>query len=162
MIWQPDLIADHNKCSIFSFVSATIYRIAGNIGGTVETQIAIRNILARFKFGGSVQDRHTYICEEEILADFKLAVGRPTAKPTNFPAIQYLHLPCTYNLLPRPSQLSMLHAEKQEGLVPEVPWPMSSVWRVVEGWKWSVGGQKVSQFQSAVAHDGWKVRLYSV
>ena len=27
----------------------------------VESQIAIANILARFKFGGLVQDRHTYI-----------------------------------------------------------------------------------------------------
>ena len=36
----------------------------------VESQIAMTNILARFKFGGSVQYRHTYICEEEILADF--------------------------------------------------------------------------------------------
>ena len=49
----------------------------------VESQIAIPNILARFKFGGLVQDRHTFICIEEILADFNLAVGRPTAKPPN-------------------------------------------------------------------------------
>ena len=33
----------------------------------VESQIAITKILARFKFGGSVQDRRTYIGEEEIL-----------------------------------------------------------------------------------------------
>ena len=29
-----------------------------------------------------------YICTEEILADINLAVGKPTAKPPNFPAIQ--------------------------------------------------------------------------
>ena len=49
----------------------------------VESQIAITNILVRFKLGGSVQNRHTFICMEEILADFNLAVGRPTAKPPN-------------------------------------------------------------------------------
>ena len=35
----------------------------------VESHIAITNILARFKFSGSVQDRHTHICEEEILTE---------------------------------------------------------------------------------------------
>ena len=29
----------------------------------VEPQIAIRRILADLNFGGSVRDRHTYICE---------------------------------------------------------------------------------------------------
>ena len=54
-------------------------------------------ILARFKFGGSVQDCHTFICMKEILADFNLVVGRPTAKvetaefksSPNFLAIRY-------------------------------------------------------------------------
>ena len=49
----------------------------------VGSQITITNILARFKRGGSVQDRHTFVCMEEILADFNLAVGRPTAKLPN-------------------------------------------------------------------------------
>ena len=31
----------------------------------VESQIAITNKLMGFKFGGLVQDRHTYICKEE-------------------------------------------------------------------------------------------------
>ena len=39
--------------------------------------------IGRFKFGGSVQDRHTYICKYEILADFNLAVAKQTAKPPN-------------------------------------------------------------------------------
>ena len=50
---------------------------------SVGSQIAITNLLARFKLGDSVQDRHTFICMEEILADFNLAVGRPTAKLPN-------------------------------------------------------------------------------
>ena len=36
----------------------------------VESQIAITNMLLRFK----LQDRHAYVWEEEILADFKLAM----------------------------------------------------------------------------------------
>ena len=30
--------------------------------------------ISKFKFGGLVRDRHTYICEYEISADFNLAV----------------------------------------------------------------------------------------
>ena len=45
--------------------------------------------IGRFKFGGSVRDRHMYICKYEILADFNLAVARQTAKPPNFLAIWY-------------------------------------------------------------------------
>ena len=41
----------------------------------VESQIAITNILARFKFGGSVQDHHTIICMGEILADIIWRLG---------------------------------------------------------------------------------------
>ena len=62
----------------------------------VESQIAITIILARFKFGGSVQDRHTFICQEEILADFNLAVGRPTAKPPNLNHRQIFRLYGTF------------------------------------------------------------------
>ena len=58
----------------------------------VEFQIAITNILARFKFGGPAQDRHTYTCEEENLVDFNLAVGRPTAKPPNLNHCQIFRL----------------------------------------------------------------------
>ena len=36
-----------------------------------------------FKFGGSVRDRHTYICKYEVLMDFNLAVASKTAKPPN-------------------------------------------------------------------------------
>ena len=44
----------------FGALECSNYRIARNIGG--------------FKFGGSVRDRHMYICEQEILVDFNLAV----------------------------------------------------------------------------------------
>ena len=61
-------------------------------------QIAIARILADFKFGGSVRGRHTYICKQEISAEFNLAVAkadRQIAKfnsPPNFPAIWYILL----------------------------------------------------------------------
>ena len=51
-----------------------------NLAG--DSQIAITNILARFKFGSLVQDRHTSICIEEIWW-----LEKPTAKLPNFPAI---------------------------------------------------------------------------
>ena len=56
----------------------------------VESQIDITDILVRLKFGGSVQDRHTFICMESWKKFFNLAVGRPTAKLPNFLAIWYL------------------------------------------------------------------------
>ena len=31
--------------------------------------------IGRFKFGGSVRDRHMYICKYEVLADFNLVVA---------------------------------------------------------------------------------------
>ena len=53
-----------------------------------------------FEFGGSVRDRHMYICKGmyKILADFSLAVmkvDRQTAKfnsPPNFLPIQYMQI----------------------------------------------------------------------
>ena len=45
--------------------------------------------ISGFKFGGSVRDRHMYICKYEILADFNLVIARQTTKLPNFPAIQY-------------------------------------------------------------------------
>ena len=53
--------------------------------------------LGRFKFGSSVQDRHMYICELEILADFNLVVAQAVRQTVkfyslpNFPAIVYVH-----------------------------------------------------------------------
>ena len=44
------------------------------------------------KFGSSVQDHHTYIlCNEEILADFNLAVGRKTTNHQNLRQIFQLY-----------------------------------------------------------------------
>lgn len=37
-----------------------------------------------FKFGGSVQDHHTYICEQELLADFNLAIAIQAVSPPIF------------------------------------------------------------------------------
>ena len=57
----------------------------------VEPKIAIANYIGWFKFGGSVWDRHTYICEQEILADFNLAIaqaGHQTAKFNSQPNFQ--------------------------------------------------------------------------
>ena len=56
---------------------------------TVEPRVAIARILADLNLAaGSVRDRHTYnyykLCEQEILADFNLAVVT-----TNFSAIRY-------------------------------------------------------------------------
>ena len=63
----------------------------------VESQIAITNVLARFKFGSPVQDCHMYIiCEEESLANFNLAVGRSTAKPPNLNCRQLFRLYGTF------------------------------------------------------------------
>ena len=62
----------------------------------VGPQIAIAKNIGGFKFGGSVRDRHMYICKYEILAHFNLAVAkvdRQTAKfnsPPKFPAIRYV------------------------------------------------------------------------
>ena len=54
----------------------------------VGPQIAIAKNIGRFKFGGLVRDRHTYIiCRYEILADFNLAVARQTAKLPNLIAL---------------------------------------------------------------------------
>ena len=57
----------------------------------IGAQIAIAKNIGGFKFGSSVWDCHNiiYICKYEILADFNLAVARQTAKPPNFPALQY-------------------------------------------------------------------------
>ena len=54
----------------------------------------LQNLICGFKFGGLVWDRHTYICEKEILADFNSAViiyAKPPKfnSPPNFPAIRY-------------------------------------------------------------------------
>ena len=43
--------------------------------------------------------------------------------------------------------------EKREGLVSEVTWSASSVWRVVKWWKLSMGGQKVSDFNALKVTD---------
>ena len=40
-------------------IHRTAYRIAGKFGGLAST--SVNEILANFKFGGSVRDRHTYI-----------------------------------------------------------------------------------------------------
>ena len=55
-----------------------VYCIAGNIkfGSWAPNLHTIYHI----GFDGSVQDRHTYICGEEILADFNLAIWTQTAK----------------------------------------------------------------------------------
>ena len=45
----------------------------------VESKVAI-NVLARFKFGGSVQDRHMFICMEE---SFKFLIWRLEGRPPN-------------------------------------------------------------------------------
>ena len=51
--------------------------------------------IGRFKFGGSVRDRHTYICKYETLVDFNLVVAKTDCQtikfnsPPNFPAIRY-------------------------------------------------------------------------
>ena len=60
-------------CKMVLFSKNLKYRIAGNIGilagirfgGWLESKIAIVRIIfiSGIKFGGSVQDRHTHICE---------------------------------------------------------------------------------------------------
>ena len=78
----------------------------------------------RFKFGGSVQDHHVYICEKEILADFNLVVAqavRQTAKfnsPPNFPAIwhiiymhNYLNLYTVGSRLSGHAQVRQMHCK---------------------------------------------------
>ena len=65
----------------------------------VESQIAITSTLTRLKFGGLVQDHHTYICEEEILADFNLAIGGPIAKPPSLNHHQIFRLYGTSRVL---------------------------------------------------------------
>ena len=62
----------------------------------VESQIPITNTQARFEFGGSVQDHHMFIYMGEILADFNLAIGRPTAKLPNLNHCQIFRLYGSY------------------------------------------------------------------
>ena len=74
----------------------------------VKSQITITNILARFKFGGLIQDHHRFICMEEILADFNLAVGRLTAKPPNLNHRQIFRLYGMFSGLNNKLKSSML------------------------------------------------------
>ena len=40
--------------------------------------------IGRFKFGGLVRDRHTYICNYEVLVDFNLAVAKLDRQTARF------------------------------------------------------------------------------
>ena len=50
----------------------------------VGPQIANCENIGGFKFGGSVRDRHTYICKYEILADFNLVVAKTDHQTAKF------------------------------------------------------------------------------
>ena len=51
-----------------------------------------------FKFGGSVRDRHMYICKYEILADFNLAVAKVDRQTAKFSSYTVCSITCACSL----------------------------------------------------------------